>query len=370
MKVIIAPDKFKGSLSSFKVCDAIEAGIKSADASIEIIKLPMADGGDGFAAVMKFYINTETKECISQDPLGRRIECKYEWDSVSNTAIVELATASGLTLLQDKEKNALKTSTYGTGLIVKDAISRGAKKIKLGLGGSATNDGGIGILAALGFSFGDKDGNPLKPSGGSLLVIDKIALPSKLPDVSFEIACDVENVLCGEYGAAYVFGPQKGASATEVLLLDAGLAHFAEVIRLATEKEIANIPGTGAAGGVAAGLIPFFETTLKSGIDMVIDASNIRNKVLGTDLIITGEGKIDQQTLHGKVVCKLAALAHQHKIPAIAICGLSEISNDSIHKLNLKSVISLVSETIGVNDAISNAKELLSQRIETYFADQ
>ena len=209
MKIVIAPDKFKGSLTSFQVCDAIASGIKQASKSAETFHFPMADGGDGFAEVMKYYLKTETVACQTVDPLGRDIKASYQWNAKSRTAIIEMAVASGLALLSEAEKSPLKTSTLGTGLLIKHAIGKGAKTIILGLGGSATNDAGIGILSALGFQFRNRRDNVLYPSGGNLSAIQKVSLPTLIAHVRFIIACDVQNVLHGPRGAAFVYAPQK-----------------------------------------------------------------------------------------------------------------------------------------------------------------
>jgi glycerate kinase len=359
MKVIIAPDKFKGSLTSFEACEAIAAGVSAARGKMDIVQFPMADGGDGFAAVMKYYLHTDTVACHAEDPLGRPIRTSYELKG--EVAIVEMASASGLVLLKEHERNALRTSTYGTGLMIGDAIRAGAKKIILGLGGSATNDAGTGILAALGFRFLDKDGRPLKACGGSLPLIDKIILPENLPDVRFDIACDVQNTLYGKQGAAYVYAPQKGALPEDVRVLDAGLRHFAGLL----SKDIADIPGTGAAGGIAAGLMGFFDVHLNKGIEWVMATSGIREALSGTDVIITGEGKIDRQTLYGKVVSEIAALADRHHIPAIAFCGITEVEDAG--PLKLEAVRAITPAGMNLEEAMANAAGLLKKAVARYF---
>jgi len=359
MKVIIAPDKFKGSLTSFEACEAIAAGVRAAGGRMDILQFPMADGGDGFAAVMKYYLHTDTVHCHTEDPLGRPIEASYELKD--EVAIVEMASASGLVLLKEQERNVMKTSTFGTGLMIRDVIRAGAKKIILGLGGSATNDAGTGILAALGFRCMDKDGHPLKACGGSLERIHAIVPPDHLPDIRFDIACDVQNVLYGPQGAAYIYAPQKGASAEDVRLLDEGLRHFADLLK----KDIAGIPGTGAAGGIAAGLMGFFDVSLNKGIELIMATSGIRNAIPGADLIITGEGKIDQQTLYGKVVSEIAALADSHHIPAIAFCGIAEVNDPGI--LRLQAVRAITPKGMKREEAMANAAHLLKNEVVRYF---
>lgn len=364
MKIIIAPDKFKGSLTSFEVCEAITKGIRRFKESIEIISFPMADGGDGFASILQHHYKTRTIPCNSVDPLNRPIAASWQWNENNKTAIVEMAIASGLVLLKEGERNALKTSTFGTGLLIKDAINKGAEKIILGLGGSATNDAGIGILAALGFQFIDQNDKELSPTGESLLLIQEIIPPATLPAITIEVACDVQNSLYGLQGAAYIYAPQKGADEKAVKQLDDGLKNFAAVIKKETGKDIAAIPGTGAAGGIAAGLVAFFSVTLQKGTDMLIRASGIEDAIHGTDLIITGEGKMDMQTLDGKVVDKISMLAWENKIPVIAFCGIAEEKELLMKKLNITHIESIVSEGISKEEAMLNAETILIKKAE------
>ena len=217
MKIIVAPDKFKGSLTSFEACRSISRGIKSANEKMVVSEFPMADGGDGFALVLKHYLKTDTINCDTVDPLGRKINASFQWHEKQKAAIIEMAVASGLVLLKEKERNPLFASSLGTGLLIKHAVDKGAKKIVLGLGGSATNDGGTGILSALGFQFADEKGDHLNASGENLLRIKKIIPPSVVAQVKFEIACDVHNVLYGPNGAAYIYAPQKGADDEQVI---------------------------------------------------------------------------------------------------------------------------------------------------------
>jgi glycerate kinase len=369
MKIIIAPDKFKGSLSSLEACKAIAEGIRQADERTQVRPFPMADGGDGFAEVMKYYLHTDTVECDTLDPLGRHITASYQWNSNTKSAIIEMAVASGLVLLKPEERDPLKTSTEGTGLLIRDAIDKGAKRIVLGLGGSATNDAGTGILSALGFVFKDSNDRSLKACGENLLQIAKIIPPPNVPEARFEIACDVQNALYGHGGAAYVYAPQKGANAEAVKLLDDGLRHFAEILKEHTGKDVSDIPGTGAAGGIAAGLISFLDVELKKGIDLIIDASGIKNEIATADLLITGEGKIDEQTLQGKVVSELSMLASERKIPVVAFCGISMATATVIDQLGLQHVVSLVSPSISTEEAMIHAKGILTSRAKEFFKD-
>jgi len=367
MKIVVAPDKFKGSLTSFEACTAIAAGIAQANRNAEILLFPMADGGDGFADVMKYYLQTDTINHITVDPLGRKLNASYEWNSKTATAIIEMAVASGLELLSESERNPLKTSTFGTGLLMKHAIDKGAKKIILGLGGSATSDAGTGILSALGFQLIGGDNISLNASGENLLEIQRIIPPPFFPDVKLEIACDVQNVLYGVQGAAYVFAPQKGANAAAVKLLDEGLRHFAGIIKRLINKDISTIPGTGAAGGIAAGLMSFFDVELKKGSDLIMEASGIKNKITAVNLLITGEGKIDHQTLEGKVVSVLSSLANSHKIPVAAFCGILEADPFLLRQLHLDFVDSLTTASINREEAMANARQILTHNVSLFY---
>ncbi|HET9826773.1 MAG TPA: glycerate kinase, partial [Chitinophagaceae bacterium] len=367
MKIIIAPDKFKGSLTSFEVCQAVAAGITNADVSAQALLFPMADGGDGFAAVMKHYLGTETVDSFTIDPIGRKIKGSYEWDAKRSAAIIEMAVSSGLVLLQAQERNPLKTSTYGTGLLIKDAFAKGVKKIILGLGGSATNDAGTGILAALGFRFSDPNGIALAGSGENLPKIERIIAPVDFPKIKFEIACDVQNKLYGPHGAAYVYARQKGANDEQIKVLDEGLKHFAGILKKDTGTEVGDIPGTGAAGGIAAGLMGYFDVALKKGIDLVMQASEIKKEMKGADLLITGEGKIDAQTLAGKVVSEVSLLASQYKIPVVAFCGTAELNKLQFTQLGLQSVQTLVGPSISKEKALANAREILTNKVSEFF---
>ena len=363
MKFIIAPDKFKGSLSAFEVCSAITAGIKVVDKNSEVISFPMADGGDGFATIMQYYLHTETIHCAAVDPLHRPIEASYQWNEKTKTAIIEMAVTSGLVLLKEDERNPLLTSTYGTGLLIKDAIEKGAVKIVLGIGGSATNDGGTGILEALDFQLKDSSENLLNANGQNLGAIEKIISPV-LPNIKFEIACDVQNVLYGKNGASFIYGPQKGANQQQVKILDEGLHHLADILLRQTGKDVSDIPGTGAAGGIPASLMCFFDTTLKQGIDMIIDASGIYKEMVHADMIITGEGKIDKQSMDGKVIGTIAAIANEKNIPVIAFCGRLDLNKENIKETGLSAAYA-IGESLSVEESMRNAEKLLKEKTAT-----
>jgi glycerate kinase len=370
MKVIIAPDKFKGSLTAFEACEAIRAGIGSVDTNIETLCFPMADGGDGFAQVMQYYVNSKTITCKTVDPLGRELTATYQWQETQKLAIIEMATASGLVLLKKEEQNPLRTSTYGTGLLIKHAIDAGAKKIILGLGGSATNDAGMGVLVALGFKFFDKTGTQLRAAGESLNKVATMEAPASMPNIIIDIACDVQNVLHGKNGAAHIYAPQKGATASEVIVLDNGLRNFAAMLLHVTKRDVSDIPGVGAAGGVAAALIPFFNVHLKSGIEMLMEVSGIVHQLADADLLITGEGKIDRQTASGKVIQRLAMLANQNHVPTIAFCGILQADEHLLQGLHLKTVESIAQHAPNVEEAMLKANKILSKIVAKYFAER
>jgi glycerate 2-kinase len=366
MKVIVAPDKFKGSITSVEVCNAIKAGIHNYNADIDVQIFPMADGGDGFAAVMKYYLQTDTIPCNTVDPLHRAMVASYEWQPNTQTAIIEMAAASGMVLLQAAERNPMHTSTLGTGLLIKHAIANGAKHIILGLGGSATNDVGMGILTALGFTFKDLFGNVLQPTGSSLQLVHSIEVPTHKPDVIFEIACDVNNTLYGPNGAAYVYAAQKGATEHDMVMLDNGLQHMTNIIKQTTGIDVSTMEGGGAAGGIAAGLMPFFNTQLKTGMAFMLQASQVNNALPTADILITGEGKMDAQTLQGKVVQALTQLAKEHNIPTVACCGKIEDEALLIDALALHAVVE-ISKDVTTAYAMQHAALLLTQKITQLF---
>jgi glycerate kinase len=368
MKVIVAPDKFKGSLTSFEAGEAIRKGIQLVDANANVLLFPMADGGDGFAAVLQHYLQTTTVACSTTDPLGSELQATYQWNQKNKTAIVEMAVASGLVLLSETERNPMLTSTYGTGLLIKDALKKGATKIIVGLGGSATNDAGMGILIALGFQFRDANNQLLQPSGQHLALIETIIPPDVLPAASFEIACDVQNTLYGANGAAYVYGPQKGATPEQVVLLDKGLQHIATVIKKQTGKDVAGIPGAGAAGGIAAGLMAYLDVTLLAGTDMVIEASGIKEALRGADLLITGEGKIDEQSKEGKVIASMVALAKANDIPVAGLCGKLSLDKAGIAELGLDYASGFMDGSLSLQECMQQAAALLEQKAGNCFS--
>jgi glycerate kinase len=365
MRVLIAIDKFKESLTSVEAANIIQAGIKKIHPNYHTTVLPMADGGDGFADTLKFYLNTETVFVNSVNSLNNKIKAYYEWNGKNKTAIIELAVCSGLASIPVKKRNPLKTSTYGTGLLIQHAIQKGAKKIILGLGGSSTNDAGMGIAVALGFNFLDKLGNQLEPVGESLNKIATIIVPKKLPKISFEIASDVVNPLFGKNGAAYIYSPQKGASKAQVLLLDKGLKNIALIISKSTGKDISKLKGIGAAGGVAAMIVPYFPFSIKSGFQLIAHLSKLEKRLKKTDLLITGEGKIDLQSFQGKIVGSLIKYAKDLSLDLLLIAG--KIANVSKTRISKYKVIELADDKNSIEYSIKNAKKILNNKVYNYF---
>jgi glycerate kinase len=363
LKILIAPDKFKGSLTAQEVCDSIEAGILSVKPESDIIKLPLADGGEGFSEAIIGKKISEKVEITVNDPLNRWKSAHY-FIVENNLAIIEMANASGLKLLNSTERNPLKTSTLGTGELIRNAIGKGAKKIIVGIGGSATNDAGMGLATAFGYKFYDKNNQELKPIGENLVkVVQMIApLQKTWQNIAIKVACDVQNTLYGINGAAHVFGPQKGANAQQVIDLDEGLRNFSRVVNKHFGKNLHFIEGTGAAGGLGYGLIAFLDAKLQSGIDLILEVNNFGKLLNGVDLTITGEGKIDSQTLSGKVVAGVCRKAKEKNIPVIAFCGINELAESQLVELGLNKVISLKNESITSEYAIKNAMELLKER--------
>lgn len=359
MKVLIAPDKFKGTLTAHEVCDAIEAGIKKFDSSIQTFKLPLADGGEGSLDILEKSLDLDRVSVEVHDPIFRLTPSSYCLKN--KTAYVEMATASGLQLLKQEERNATKTTTLGTGELILDAIQKGATTIYLFVGGSATNDGGIGMAKTLGYNFIDSSGKELEPIGANLSAISKIHISTKVDfsKISFIVATDVKNPLYGEKGAAQVYAPQKGADPEEVESLDEGLKNFANILESTFGKNFSQIPGAGAAGGIGAGAMAFLNAEIRNGIDTIMDIVGFEKHLLDSDLVITGEGKFDQQTLEGKVIQGIIQQSQKHHKPVGVICGISTLED---YPDTIKYLFPLVDGQTSVEEALSNAYSLVGKR--------
>lgn len=367
MKIIVAPDSFKGSLSASQVCWAIKKGIYRVIKDAQVIELPMADGGEG---TMENLVCSTKGQKISvkvKDPLGRIIDAEYGVLGDRETVVIETAQASGLTLLKDHERNPLYTSSYGTGQLIKHALNKGYRKFIIGLGGSATNDGGMGMLKALGIKFYDESGQLLNEGGGyltNLAYYDDSTFDPRIKESSFIIASDVTNPLCGPQGASMVYGPQKGATSEMIKILDKGLSNLAKVIYQQKGIDVRNIPGAGAAGGMGATFIAFFNATLRSGIDIVMEKIQFSQKLREGDLVITGEGKLDQQTLSGKVIVGVSRLAKKLQIPVIALCGTVKLDGEILDELGITAAFSIVDGPCTLLDAQQYASDLIVARTE------
>ena len=364
MKAVVAPDKFKHSLSSLEACLSIKQGLEAGNAGIEVNILPMADGGDGMAEIIGHYLPAEQRCVRVQDPLFRTIDSSFLLTSNNKTAYIEMAKASGLLLLSSGEQNCMYTSTCGTGQLIKEALLSGATEIIIGIGGSATNDCGIGMAEALGYRFLDKNGAQVEPVGmnlGQIERIDSTAVPD-LSAIRFTVACDVKNPLTGDNGASRVFAGQKGASATEIELLERGMLHFAEIIQRDMGKDVSAIAGTGAAGGLGAGCMAFINASLLSGIELVLQISKAEEYIKEADVVITGEGRIDRASLNGKVISGLAGLCKKHDKPLIAFCGELNLTAKETQESGLHKVCNINPAGISKEEAFRNAALLLEKK--------
>ena len=323
MKILIAPDSFKESLEALDVCHAIQSGFSQVFPDADYKLLPMADGGEGTSAVLSYVLGGRWKEVQIHDPLMRPINAKYLLLE-NETAVIEIAQACGLHLLTTEERNPLITSSYGVGELIADALDEGVKRIIIGLGGSATNDAGLGMLMALGMTFHDSDDNTLAQGGGALANLQRLDATSfhtSVLETVFEVACDVTNPLCGELGASAIFGPQKGASPQQINDLDKALNHFASICAQHGYQDHQDIAGAGAAGGLGYALMSFCQAELTSGFDTVAKVTNLSQHIADADLVITGEGKLDVQSAMGKVAGGISHIAKVSHTPVIAICG-------------------------------------------------
>lgn len=329
---MIASDSFKESLSSASIAEAAETGIKRLYPDTEISKFSVSDGGEGLTESIVSALGGQYVNMTVSDPLGRSINAVY--GICSGTAVIEMAAASGLPLIAPQERNPMHTTTFGTGELIADAINRGCRKILLGMGGSATCDGGTGMLEALGWRFLDKNGNALHGIGGNLAAIatiDDSGVPDAVKETEFTVACDVRNPFSGPQGASYIFSPQKGANPQEVEQLDRGLTNFAAIIAGKYGTDITSMEGAGAAGGLGGACKAFLNATLKRGIEMVLDAINIDDAISDADLVITGEGKVDSQTPSGKTAAGVLGRCQKHGVPCVAIGGMVAMCDELLH---------------------------------------
>ncbi len=364
---VLAPDSFKGSMTAQEVCDAMEKGIRKVLPEATCIKVPMADGGEGTVQSLVDATNGKLYELEVMGPLTSPVLAQYGILGDEKTAVVEMASASGIQYINEKTRNPLITTTYGTGQLIKECLNKNVSKIILGIGGSATNDGGAGLAQALGVRFLDKNNNEL-PFGGAalsqLVKIDLSNLDARLHNVEIEVACDVTNPLCGETGASKVFGPQKGATTDMVDILDKALCRYAEIIKCQLGKDISNIPGAGAAGGMGAGLLAFTNARLERGVNIVINYTNLREIIKKADFVFTGEGGIDFQTQYGKTPYGVAQVAKSENKKVIAIAGYIGKGIDQLYDCGFDAILGILPQATSLEEALLKGKENVERTIE------
>lgn len=365
MKIIIAPDSFKDSLSAEGVAQAIAAGLAQVWPDAQLIQCPMADGGEGTVDSVLAACNGELRHQRVRGPLGAAVDAHWGWLADSHTAIIEMAEASGLQLVSPGQRDACKTTTYGTGELIRAALDAGAERIILAIGGSATNDGGAGAMQALGVQLFDAEGHALPPGGlalGRLATIRLEQLDPRLAQVRFDIAADVNNPLCGPHGASAIFGPQKGANPQQVQQLDIALGHFADHCANVLPRDVRDEPGSGAAGGLGFAAKAFLGAQFRAGVEVVADLVGLDEAVRGADLVITGEGRFDAQTLRGKTPFGVARIARQHNVPVIVIAGTLGEGYEQMYAHGVEAAFALPSGPMSLEQACSEAPRLLSER--------
>ncbi|MDY0235697.1 MAG: glycerate kinase [Gudongella sp.] len=361
MKIIIAPDSFKGSVSAIEVGESIKNGIEMVLPESEIMVIPIADGGEGTASTLVNALSGKWIDLQVTGPSGNKIESRYGVIE-DEIAIIEMASASGLMLVKDGQLDPLKATTYGTGELIKDALERGYKKIYIGIGGSATTDGGVGMAQALGYSFLDIDGKELLLGGENLSGLAQIVGTNRnrlMDNAKFTVLCDVENPLFGENGAAYVYGPQKGATPEQVVLLDSGLRHYSKIILEQLGIDISDKKGAGAAGGLGAGLNIFCNARIKPGIGVILSILKFKELLMDCDLVVTSEGRIDSQSRQGKVPVGVSKLAKEAGVPVIVVVGGEGEDLDSLYDLGIDLILPIVNRPMELKYAIEDAQSLL-----------
>lgn len=361
-KVVIAPDSFKESLSALEVAEAIERGFRQVYPQAQYVKLPMADGGEGTVDSMVAATGGEIVRVEVTGPLGQPVQAFYGLLGDGETAVIEMAAASGLHLAPKALRDPRITTSYGTGELILAALERGVKAIILGIGGSATNDGGAGMMQALGARLLDDKQNPLLPGGAALAQLAQIDLSEvdpRLQQVSVTAACDVDNPLCGPHGASAVFGPQKGATPEMVTQLDSALSHFGSLLQQATGREVINTPGAGAAGGMGAALLGMLNARLRPGIEIVIETLRLEEALCDADLVITGEGRLDSQSIHGKTPIGVARVAKRHGLPVIGIAGSLSKDYLVVHQHGIDAAFSVLDRIVTLDEALTEAADNL-----------
>ena len=364
MKIVIAPDSFKGSLSAAEVAEAIKTGFRAVYPDAEYVKVPMADGGEG---TVQSLVDATSGTIITQlvsGPMGDMVAGFFGILGDRQTAVIEMAAASGIHWVRPKERDVFLASSFGTGQLINAALDRGCDKLIVGLGGSATNDGGIGMMKALGAQFFDQDGVQLAADVRALLQlasIDLQYLDPRLDKTEIVVACDVDNPLCGENGAARVFGPQKGATEEDIAVLDQALTRYGDILSANAGRDIASEPGAGAAGGMGAAFIGLIDAVLKPGVDIVIEIVDLANSLVDANLVITGEGRVDNQTIHGKTPTGVAKVAKSCNLPVICITGSVEDGADFTHQLGIDEIYSVTEGDYDLTEVLIEAEHKLTQ---------
>jgi glycerate kinase len=367
MRVVIAPDKFKGSLTALQAAQAMARGVAAARPEAVVDQVPMADGGEGTVAALVAATGGTLELATVTGPLGEPVAAQFGLLGGGTTAVIEMSAASGLVLVPSERRNPLGATTLGTGELLLAAIGRGVRRLIVGIGGSATNDGGAGLAQALGFRLLDDEGRELSPGGGSLdrlVQIDQSGKKLDLRSVQIDVACDVANPLCGPFGASAVYGPQKGATPDMVVTLDANLAYFATIIERDLGIAIRDLPGSGAAGGLGGGLVAFAGGRLKQGVDLIIEAVKLRDRLDGADLCLTGEGALDAQSAFGKTAVGVGKLARSLGCPTLALVGSIGPGAEAVLEHGIDAYFSICSRPITLGQAIAEAADLLEKATE------
>lgn len=355
MKVVVAIDSFKGSLSSFEVGTAVKNGILKVYNDASIVVLPIADGGEGTVDALTKSLNGKLKSVIVSNPLGEKIKATYGIIN-ENTAVIEMSSASGITLIPKEKLNPLKTTTYGVGEMIKDAVQNNITNFIIGIGGSATNDGGVGMLQALGYKFLDKNGNPISLGAEglkNLCTIDDSEVIPQLKNCAFSVACDVKNPLCGEHGCSRVFSPQKGAKPEDIDIMDGYLLNYANLTKTLYPNSNKDLEGAGAAGGLGFALSSYLNAKLTSGINLILDTVNFESIIKDVDLVVTGEGRMDKQSAMGKTPFGIATRAKKYNIPVIAFVGSASNDSEYLNDVGIDGIFPIVRGASSLKDAMN-----------------
>lgn len=379
MRVVVAIDSFKGSLSSLQAGNAVKEAVCRLDKHADVVVKPLADGGEGTVEALASGLDAKTVEIYVSNPLMRPVKAKYCILRETNTAVIEMASASGITLIPAEERNPLETTTYGVGELIRDAIGRGCRRFIIGIGGSATNDGGTGMLTALGVRFLDGDGKPIPPGAKGLEALCRIStetMIAELKDCTFRIACDVKNPLCGENGCSAVFSPQKGATPEMIAPMDAWLDKYAALTKTVSDKADKDCEGAGAAGGLGFAFLAYTNAALQSGIEIVLEETRLEDSIRSADVVVTGEGRLDSQTVMGKAPVGVARLAKKHGKKVIAFCGCAAADAEICNAHGIDAFfpilqrVTTLEEALDENNAYENLRATACQVFRLILPDE